>query len=754
MKPTLLPGLLAFAAVCAHAQTPVDLSALFTVDAVLEPGGVGLDGGLDADGRRLDAATLPAGYADGTPVRTADGRALFQFAPLLQPGLDALVMDGQLIEVPEGRYMSLDLALLSTPGALGNPFGGIEFQYTDGTIQTNRLGPVAGWFNSPTSFDHTLYRFTDSSEVQTLATFRTDFGEEESLYLMEERGNGNSGGNRFVDGTGYVLYRFGDLGGLSEAKLGVTVGNNFVISVASAMHEPSFSTEGYTVVADSMVIHDGFEHRALGNLRQYDVDLAPFLAEGTGEIYLLLTDATPANGWGPYLQQILLYTGTTKNFEDALDPVVDAGTSTVHAMFRTGTPAETPHLYDNQGSGPSNRGHRFADASGSITYRFDLPDAVTAASLAMDLANNFVVSLAGASETVRYANVVAATSEEAAYLVDEGGSIAGGDFRFADASAYMVYQFDLPDDVTTAFARIHVGNQFVIEAAGESGEFVVEKDWVAETGEETRDNSNLDFYTVNLTPYLADNPSRIVRLRLSDGLPFDGWGPFLKSIAIQNRAESGDATFTTVLESQALFGEDIRNEWNKRYYTLDLATVLANNPQKEFYVRFTDGSTADGWGPGIFWIAVHTGPIAIETDRLVFDDLKTTLGDPAGYGAALLYRRYPVQGDKTLTRILLPLQSATESNQVHLLAATLSAAVPIEPPVLAAAATADGRVRLSWPASATGHQLSVAPSLFTPSPWSRLPGEPAVDGDSLTLTLTVTPDDPAAFYRLDPVSAP
>lgn len=43
----------------------------------------------------------------------------------------------------------------------------------------------------------------------------------------------------------------------------------------------------------------------------------------------------------------------------------------------------------------------------------------------MDLANNFVVSLAGASETVRYANVVAATSEEAAYLVDEGGSIAG-----------------------------------------------------------------------------------------------------------------------------------------------------------------------------------------------------------------------------------------------------------------------------------------------------------------------------------------
>ncbi|MBX3734062.1 MAG: hypothetical protein KF791_15915 [Verrucomicrobiae bacterium] len=752
MKPTFLPGLLACAAVCAHAQTPVDLSALLSVDAVLEPGGVGLDGGLDADGRRLDATTLPTGYADGTPIRTTDGRTMFQFAPLLQSGFDALVMDGQLLEVPVGQYTSLDLALLSAPEALGNPFGAIQFQYADGSIQTNRLGPVAGWFNSPTAFDHTLYRFTDSSEVQTLATFRTDFGEEESHYLMEERGNGNSGGNRFVDGTGYVLYRFGDLRGLSEAKLGVTVGNNFVISVASAMHEPSFSTEGYTVVADSMVIHDGFEHRALGNLRQYDVDLAPFLAEGTGEIYLLLTDATPANGWGPYLQQILLYTGTTKNFEEALEPVVDAGTSTVHAMFRTGTPAETPHLYDNQGSGPSNRGHRFADASGSITYRFDLPDDVTAASLTMDLANNFVVSLAGASETVRYANVVAATAEEALYLVDEGGSVAGGDFRFADGSAYMVYQFDLPDEVTTAYARIHVGNQFVIEAAGEVGDFVVERDWVAETGDETRDNSNLDFYTVDLTPYLAENPSRTVRIRLSDGLPFDGWGPFLKSIAIQNRAESGDATFVTVLESETLFGEDIRNEWNKRYYTLDLANVLADNPQKEFYVRFTDGSPSDGWGPGIFWMAVHTGPIAIETDRLVFDNLKTTLGDPAGYAAALLYRRYPVQGDKTLTRILLPARPAAESSRVHLLAATLSAAVPVETPALIATVTPDGRVRLSWPATATGHQLNVAPSLVTPSPWTRVAGTPVLDGDSLTLT--VSADDPVAFYRLDPVSAP
>lgn len=386
---------------------------------------------------------------------------------------------------------------------------------------------MPGWFNSSTAFDHTLYRFTDSSQVQTIASFRTDFGDAEAADVVQERGNGNSGGNRFVDGTGYVLYRVGDLGSLKAGKLAVTVGNNFVVSIATEFNDPDASTtEGYTVVADSMVIHNGFEHRALGNLKPYEIDLAPFLAAGTGEIYILFTDATTGNGWGPFIQQIQIYTGTARTFEGVLEPTLDTRQATVHASFRTATDAEKPFLFDNQASGPSNRGHRFADGSGSITYRFDLADDVASAQLTLDMANNFVVELSGASDLVRYASVAAASAEEKAYLVDEGNSIAGGGFRFADGSAYMIYQFDLPDDVTSAFAKIRVGNQFVIEAAtGESGEFSVEKDWVAETGEETRDNSNLAFYDIDLTRYLANNPGKIVRLRLSDGLPSDGWGP-------------------------------------------------------------------------------------------------------------------------------------------------------------------------------------------------------------------------------------
>ncbi|HOW65500.1 MAG TPA: hypothetical protein P5186_03190 [Candidatus Paceibacterota bacterium] len=746
MKRAVLIGTFLAAAICAQAQTYLDLQPLFDVDAVLEPNGTGIGNALDAEGRRIDAATLPPVYTDGSETVTQDGRAKFKFGPFKQSALDAVRVNGQVIQVAPGLYESLDLAMLSAPGALAYPFGDLELRYTDGSKDLLRLGPVPGWFNSPMAFDHTLYRFTDSSQVQTVVSFRTDFGDGEAAYIFQEQGNGNSGGNRFVDGNNYVLYRIGDLGNLKQGTLGVTVGNNFVISLATEYYDPSYSTtDGYTVVANSMVIYDGFEHRALGNLKQYDIDLAPFLSKGTGEIYILFTDATTSNGWGPYIQQILLYTGTARTFEQVLEPVIDTSKATVHAMFRTATDAEKPFLYDNSGSGPSNRGHRFADGSGSITYRFDLPDEVTQAKLTVDMANNFVVSLSGPSDLQRYFSVAAATADEKTFLVDEGGSIAGGDFRFADASAYMIYQFDLPDDVTAAFAQIHIGNQFVIEAAaGTAGNFKLEKDWVAETGEETTDISNLDYYYVDLAPYLANNPSKIVQLRFSDGIPANGWGPYLKSIVIQNRKDSGQTVFTPVLEAQTMFGEDIHNEYNKKYYTLDLAAILAGNPKKEFMVKFTDGSTADGWGPGIFWMAVHTGDIAIQTDQLVFNNLKTTQADPANYGAAMLHRRYPVNSAKNLSAIAFPTQPSSEDNRIHLLAATLNDALAA--PSLKIERIAENKIRLSWPASASGFKLQSATSLGTPVSWNIVQESPQTVGNELVLEVLTS--ESAGYYRL------
>jgi len=116
--------------------------------------------------------------------------------------------------------------------------------------------------------------------------------------------------------------------------------------------------------------------------------------------------------------------GTNRIFGSTLSPAVTTNGATVYAEFLTnGGEAEKPYLYDNSGSGPSNRGHRFADAAGSLTYRFDLPDNVSDAKLTVDMANNFVVAINGPSSVTRYDQVSPGAADEKDYLIDEGNSI-------------------------------------------------------------------------------------------------------------------------------------------------------------------------------------------------------------------------------------------------------------------------------------------------------------------------------------------
>lgn len=722
----------------------LDLKSLFDTDTVLEPGGAPLTAPLQAERDRIDGGTLPASYQANAPF--VSGSSSFLFAPLKQSSLDAAVLNGQTLPVPSGRYAALDLALLAAPDSYANPFTHLQLRYTDGSSEDKQFGPIPGWFASPTAFDHAFFSYLDNSGVASLVSFSTDWGDEESAYLLESRGNGNANGVRFVDGNGYALFLIPLSIDLTNATLGITVGNNFVISLASTYADPSFSPiEGYTEVANSMTLHDGFEHRALGNLKLYEFDLKPFLADRTGELYVLFTDATPNNGWGPYIQNISVYTGANRLYENTFMPAWNTNQATVYAQFLAdGGPAEKPYLFDNSGYGPSNRRHRFADAAGSITYKFDLPDSVTEASLVVDMANNFVVSLSGPIDLQRYAQAAPGAIDEEDFLVDDGNSTLGGHFRFADRSAYMVYQFDLPDAVSTAVAQISVGNQFVIElAAGADGEFVKERDYVEETGEEIRDNTNFKIYNIQLDNYLRNNPEKIVRIRLSDGAPADGWGPYLTGITIANRADTSQNSYQTALNSMELFGVDVRSELNKAYYTIDLASVLrANNPQKEVYVKFTDGSTADGWGPGIFWMAIYSGTLTIQSDRTIFPGLKAMNGDPEGFGVNLLHRRYPVDSARTLKEIGFPSQPEIESNKAYLLAATLiPAATGVK---LSAQRASPNTIQLSWPASAAGYILQTA--LQPAGPWSDVTETPASQDDQMILSVAVTAGP--HFYRL------
>jgi len=720
------------------ASSYLNLQALFDTDIFAS--GAGLGTPLDSNGRRIDPSTLPASYVDGSSAATQDGRTTFMFGTLTTPSLDGATINGQSLSVTAGQYGSLDLALLAAPQAYGNPFTAVEFLYSDGSMETNRFGPVAGWFDSPNAFDHAIFTATDNSHVTNFVSFPTDFSAAEAPYLYQQQGSAQSGSARFADATAYVLYQIPIPPGLTKATLGITVGNDFVISLASDYYDPDLSTtNGYTVLANSEQIY-GFEEKALANLKEYDFDVSSELATNTsGYLYILFTDATPQDGWGPYIEQIRLFTGTPRTFSQRLDPPVDTTGATVYAMFDTCTDAETPYLYDNSASGPSNRGHRFADGTQSLTYKFTFPSNTTSAKVTIDMANNFVVSLRGGEgPEVQYAKMVTDTSSETNYLVDADGSAISGTARFADGNNYMIYQFQLPSTATNAIAEIMIGNQFVIQvASGTNGDFQTEYDWVAQTGEQTHDLSNLGVYDIDVSQYLTNNPSKIIQFRFLDGVPTTGWGPYLESITLVNTTNTG---YQQVLSSQALFNADVHTEYNKGYYTLDLSAFLTNNPAKDVYVRFTDGSPGDGWGPGVFWMAAYSGNLDIQSDRLVFNGLKSNQGDPTNYGLDLLQRRYPINPAKTLSSILLP--AGDTNSPVYLLAATLNAVVA--PPALGILLQPGHTVRLSWTTNAADYALESTPSL-APAQWTAVSATTSVVGGQITVT------QPAAgtrFYRL------
>jgi hypothetical protein len=728
----------------------LNFSSNFDTDTILETGGTGLTDPLDTTRDRIDGGTLPSTYSDGATYTTTDGLASFTFAKLKTSSLDAVSLKGQTLTIEPSQYASIDLALLAAPGSCDNPFTTIKFNYTDGTSDEHRFGPLQSWISSPAAYDHTYYTYVDSSAVTSIVKFNTDFGDAEAAYLFDSSGNGNDSNNRFVDGNGYALYKIPVATDLTAATLGITVGNNFDIFVATAYADPTASPlDGYTEIANSMTLYDGTEHKALGNLKLYEFDMAPYLAAGSGELYILFKDATPDNGWGPYIENIQMYTGTNRQFAAVIAPDVNTNQATVYAQFLTdGGTNEAPYLYDNSGSGPSSRKHRFADGTGSITYKLTFPTAVNDAKLTVDMANNFVVSLSGPLAVTRYSQVSPGTTEEKNFLVDAGNSVLGSNYRYADASAYMIYQFTLPEGVTNAVAQIDVGNQFVISvAAGTNGDFVVERDYVTETGNPITDNSNLAVYNVQLAPYLTNNPSRIIQIKLTDGVPEDGWGPYLTSIVIANKVDTGENTFTPVLNSSDLFGGiDVHDELNKGYYTLDLSSVLkSNNPNKEVYVKFTDGSTSDGWGPGIFWMAAYSGTLDIQSDSKIFPALKTVNGDPEGFGVDLLRRRYSLNSAKTLKEIVLPAQPSTESNHAYLLAATLNPATIVSSASLAVQRGAANTVEISWPTSAAGYSLQTAETVA--GEWSAVTQTVVVQGDNNVVTIPTTSGN-ARFYRL------
>jgi hypothetical protein len=139
-------------------------------------------------------------------------------------------------------------------------------------------------------------------------------------------------------------------------------------------------------------------------------------------------------------------------------------------------------------------------------------------------------------------------------------------------------------------------------------------------------------------------------------------------------------------------------------------------------------------------MAAYSGNIDIQSDRLVFNGLKSTLGDPTNYSLDLLQRRCPLNSSKTLSSIVLP--AADTNNPVYLLAATLNAVEA--PPALGILLQPGATVRLSWPTNAADYVLQSTANLVSPQ-WMTVTASSAVVGGQITVTQAVAG---TRFYRL------
>lgn len=94
------------------------------------------------------------------------------------------------------------------------------------------------------------------------------------------------------------------------------------------------------------------------------------------------------------------YSVTASVTADGLDFSASADILIAHTIdFDTGTPAETPWLFDPDGSQSNGVQNRFADGNSHFTYKFPFPSDTTAAQVTLTIDNEFLVSVSPDNKT-------------------------------------------------------------------------------------------------------------------------------------------------------------------------------------------------------------------------------------------------------------------------------------------------------------------------------------------------------------------
>lgn len=648
------------------ADVHVDLSAQFDVEAFVQ-NGAGAGAALVGEAGWLDAATLPAAYADGQAFETEAGVS-FLFGNLTSTAADAFRVNGQTLAVPAGQYAELALALLPI-GSFFDLSRTIQLNYADGTSEEVLFGPFASWYDSPIRYADRYTQWTDTTLRQDFYNLTPQQNDEEYIidYVgtspVEPRDN-----YRFVDGNDSLSYEFFLDESVTEAKLGIDMLNNFVVEIST-----DFGGTFETVLNSQEIfekdVRDGTNHQV------YVVELAPYLAQSPdNSFWVRFTDGSKENGWGPAIYNVSVYQGETPVYElDSLSQV-DTSAATVYADFRTnGSEAEAAYLLKNEGTVLSGNQHRYADNGNAMTYAFDLPNTATDAKATINMEANFVVSVAKDYSLKTELEFVPGADRDADYLWENTAQDAGS-YRFVDGGSRLMYILELRDDIADAQLNLLLENNFVVSIGKEEWELDMVLNSFDMYGEDVHNASNRKTYTVDLTPYLQDNPRKEIFVLFEDGSTNDGWGPAIRNLSVTSGSVPEFTPVFSVADTMAdaVVPYNGTNTRNKKFYTIDLSEYLQDNPEKTLYLKFTDGSTDNGWGPGLFRIMMHSGTVVPKVETLALAGIVLTEGmreDGYPWGVNITNKAFPVNAAKTLESITLP--EIRDNWDIYLFAATL-----------------------------------------------------------------------------------
>jgi len=712
------------------AGTYLELSSLYDQDAFVTQGDA-IGAPLDDAGRWLDVATLPADYLDGVPYPTVDGLIQFRYGLLKDNTLDAVRVMGQTIPVPQGQYGRIHFGWLATDGDTGDLSRLMKLNYTDGTSEELQIGPIADWFNSPAAYADAIHTFVDESTVTYHMNIVPNVDDEEpdgtlkpfvidiSGSALEERPD-----SRFMDGTSVLHYEVDLPDEVAQATLGIDMWNNFVVSVSDDF---GFT---FTEVLNSQELFGKDVHNG-SNRDYYIVDLTPWLQDNPGKtIDVRFTDGSTSDGWGPQVFLVTAFSGQIVEYQQRQLTAVDATGATVYADFLTdGGEEEKEFLFNHSSQAPTAQGHRFADGNGFMMYRLQLPEGTRNAKAAMNINGNFVVSVGAGGDLQTLVSIVPNVDDEEPdgtskpFVIEISGSALEDrpDSRFMDGSSVLHYELDLPDEVIQATLGIDMQNNFVVSLADDLGSTFTEVLNSQEMfGRDVHDGSNRSLYTVDLAPWLQDNPSKTIDVRFSDGSALDGWGPqvFKVNVTSGQNPEFAEVISAAGLTQNSLVPYSGSGGQNKDFYTIDLSPFLSAAADQSLLVKLTDATPSDGWGPGIYRMIVYDGELLVRTDGSAFAGLQPHGGLPDNaypYGANIVRREYPVDSSRILQSITLPTLVENLGTRLYVMAATL---VSAEGAQLEIEGKPDGTVTVNWNTSGTLQWAEQATG-----PWESVPSQ-------------------------------